>query len=35
VTAGVLCSTVVGVLFGFLPARQASMLSPNEALSRD
>jgi macrolide transport system ATP-binding/permease protein len=35
VATAVLCSTVVGVLFGFLPARQASLLSPNEALSRD
>lgn len=30
-----LCSTLIGVVFGFLPARNASMLDPVVALSRD
>ncbi|UQZ91172.1 macrolide ABC transporter permease/ATP-binding protein MacB [Deltaproteobacteria bacterium Smac51] len=29
------CSTLIGVAFGFMPARRASMLNPIEALSRD
>lgn len=29
------CSTLIGVLFGFMPARSASKLNPIEALSRD
>jgi macrolide transport system ATP-binding/permease protein len=31
----VLCSTLIGVLFGFLPARNASLLDPVAALARD
>ena len=29
------CSTLIGIIFGFLPARNASRLNPVEALSRD
>ena len=29
------CSTFIGVIFGFMPARNASRLNPIEALSRD
>jgi macrolide transport system ATP-binding/permease protein len=29
------CATLIGVTFGYLPARQASRLQPHEALSRD
>jgi macrolide transport system ATP-binding/permease protein len=33
--AAVACSTVIGVAFGFLPARRAARLDPVEALARD
>lgn len=29
------CSTLIGIAFGFLPARNASRLQPHDALSRD
>ena len=29
------CSTVIGIAFGFLPARSASRLDPIEALARE
>ncbi|QLI81105.1 MacB family efflux pump subunit [Chitinibacter fontanus] len=35
ITTAVLCATVVGVVFGFLPARRASQLAPIEALARE
>jgi macrolide transport system ATP-binding/permease protein len=35
IVAAFLCSTFVGVAFGFLPARNAARLDPNEALARD
>ncbi|MDO5686388.1 MAG: MacB family efflux pump subunit [Neisseria sp.] len=31
----VLCSTLIGVLFGFMPAKNASQLNPIDALSRE
>ncbi len=31
----VMFSTLIGMLFGFLPARKASLLNPHDALSRD
>ncbi len=35
IVAACVCSTLIGVVFGFLPARNASMLDPVVALSRD
>lgn len=35
IIAAFLCSTLIGVIFGFLPARNAARLDPVEALSRD
>ncbi len=35
IMVAVLCSTGIGVVFGYLPARQASFLDPLAALSRD
>ena len=35
IIAAFVCSTLIGVLFGFLPARNAAKLDPVEALSRD
>ncbi|PIT16529.1 MacB family efflux pump subunit [Snodgrassella alvi] len=35
IVMAVLCSTVIGVLFGFMPAKRASQLNPIDALSRD
>ncbi|WP_296236129.1 MacB family efflux pump subunit [Psychrobacter sp. UBA5136] len=35
IIAAFLCSTLIGVVFGFLPARNAAKLDPVEALSRD
>ena len=29
------CSTIVGVLFGYIPAKNASKLNPKEALGRE
>ncbi len=35
IIAAFICSTLIGVIFGFLPARNAAKLNPVEALSRD
>lgn len=35
IVAAVFCSTVIGVIFGFMPARNASLLNPIDALSRE
>ncbi|GLS03147.1 macrolide export ATP-binding/permease protein MacB [Chitiniphilus shinanonensis] len=35
VLTAVLCATLVGVVFGFLPARRAARLAPIEALARE
>ncbi|GAM07522.1 macrolide-specific ABC-type efflux carrier [Novosphingobium sp. MBES04] len=35
ILAAFLCSTLIGVAFGFLPARRAAQLDPVDALSRD
>lgn len=35
IVAAFVCSTLIGVIFGFLPARNAAKLDPVEALSRD
>ncbi|MDO5770287.1 MAG: MacB family efflux pump subunit [Psychrobacter sp.] len=35
IIAAFICSTLIGILFGFLPARNAARLDPVEALSRD
>ena len=35
IVAAFLCSTVIGLLFGFLPARNAARLDPVDALSRE
>ena len=35
IIAAFLCSTLIGVVFGFLPARNAAKLDPVDALSRD
>lgn len=35
IIVAVLCSTLIGVLFGFLPARSAAQLDPIEALARE
>jgi len=35
VLTAVICSTLIGIVFGFVPARNASRLDPIEALARD
>lgn len=35
IVGAVVCSTVIGVLFGYMPAKNASQLNPIEALSHD
>jgi len=35
IVAAFVCSTMIGIVFGFLPARRAARLDPVDALSRD
>ncbi len=35
IVSAVICSTLIGVVFGFLPARNAARLDPVDALARD
>ena len=35
ILVAVFCSTLIGVLFGYLPARNAAQLDPIEALARE
>jgi macrolide transport system ATP-binding/permease protein len=35
IVSAFLCSTLIGVLFGFLPARNAARLDPIDALARE
>lgn len=35
IIAAICCSTLIGVIFGFMPARNASQLNPIDALSRE
>lgn len=35
IVAAVLCSTIIGTVFGYIPARNASRLAPVDALSKD
>ncbi|MCS4533326.1 MacB family efflux pump subunit [Neisseria montereyensis] len=35
IVAAVSCSTIIGVIFGFMPARRASRLNPIDALAHD
>ncbi|TNH22294.1 FtsX-like permease family protein, partial [Testudinibacter sp. TR-2022] len=35
IVAAVICSTLIGLIFGFLPAKNASQLNPITALSRE
>ncbi len=35
IITALVCSSLIGVLFGFIPARNAAQLEPVDALSRD
>jgi macrolide transport system ATP-binding/permease protein len=35
IVAAFACATLIGIAFGFLPARNAARLDPVDALSRD
>ncbi|MFA7062185.1 MAG: macrolide ABC transporter permease/ATP-binding protein MacB, partial [Pedobacter sp.] len=35
IVSAFLCSSIIGVLFGFLPAKNAARLDPIEALARE
>ena len=35
IVAAFVCSTAIGLIFGYLPARNASYLDPVQALSRE
>ena len=35
IIAAFVCSTLIGIVFGYLPARNAAKLNPVDALSRD
>ena len=35
IVAAVVCSSMIGVIFGYIPARNAALLNPIEALARE
>lgn len=35
IVSAVICSTAIGIIFGFLPARNAAKLDPIDALARE
>ena len=35
IVLAITCSTLIGVIFGYMPARRASMLNPVEALAQE
>ena len=35
IVTAVVCSTLIGIVFGFVPARNAARLDPINALARD
>ena len=35
IIAAVLCSTLIGIIFGYIPAKNASQLNPITALARE
>jgi macrolide transport system ATP-binding/permease protein len=35
IVAAVVCSSMIGVVFGYIPARNAALLNPIDALARE
>jgi macrolide transport system ATP-binding/permease protein len=35
IVAAFVCSSLIGIVFGFIPARNAAQLNPVDALSRE
>jgi len=35
IVAAFICSSLIGIVFGFIPARNAARLNPVDALSRE